>query len=127
MARLRDHRGRARLSTYVASIQITARAAAIVSRIRGVRTGPLSFTIDGGCCEGTAPHLFESAVITSGAERVGEAASVPVYLQPAMVPLYADADLTIDVVDEPMSDSMSLETEYGVRFVLRQRVAGRRP
>ena len=113
--------------TYVASIQITAGAAEIVSRIRGSRTGPLTFTIDGGCCEGTAPHLFESAVITGGAQLVGEAAGVPVYLQPAMVPLYGDADITIDVVDQPLSDAMSLETEYGLRFVLRQERADGRP
>jgi hypothetical protein len=37
-----------------------------------------------------------------------------------MTKLYADADVTIDVVDEPLSDAMSLETEYGVRFVLRE-------
>ena len=81
--------------------------------------GRLTFTIDGGCCEGTAPHLFEDAVL-AGVDPVGEAAGVPVYLQAAMTTLYADADVTIDVVDEPMSDAMSLETEYGVRFVLRE-------
>ncbi len=112
----------------VTTIRITPRAAEIVSRVRRARSGPLSFTIDGGCCEGTAPHLFESAVITGGAERVGEAAGVPVYLQPAMVSLYAGAEITIDVIEEPLSDAMSLETEYGVRFVLREpRTAGGPP
>ncbi len=102
------------------TVHITPRAAEVVSRVRCERSGPLTFTIEGGCCEGTAPHLFEHAVLTSGAEQVGEVEGVPVYLQPAMVPLYADAEITIDVVEEPVSDALSLETEYGLRFVLRE-------
>ncbi len=102
------------------TVHITPRAAEVVSRVRRERSGPLTFTIEGGCCEGTAPHLFAHAVLTSGAEQVGEVEGVPVYLQPAMVPLYADAEITIDVVEEPVSDALSLETEYGLRFVLRE-------
>ncbi|MCC6850564.1 MAG: DUF779 domain-containing protein [Deltaproteobacteria bacterium] len=101
------------------TIRITPRAAEVVARVRAARTGALSFTIDGGCCEGTAPHLFEDAVL-AGVEPVGEVAGVSVYLQAAMVRPFADADVTIDVVDEPMSDAMSLETAYGLRFVLRE-------
>jgi hypothetical protein len=41
-----------------------------------------------------------------------------------MVPLYAHAEITIDVVDEPTSDALSLETEYGLRFVLREGLGG---
>ena len=106
------------------TVRITPRAAAIVSRVRSERTGPLTFTIDGGCCEGTAPHLFEHAVVTSAAEKVGEVEGIPVYLQPAMIPLYADAEVTIDVLEEPSSDALSLETEYGLRFVLREGAGG---
>jgi uncharacterized protein len=101
------------------TVDITPQAAAVVSRIRGERAGRLTFTIDGGCCEGTAPHLFEDAVLTSGAQKVGEVEGVAVYLQPAMVPVYADAEILIDVIDEPTSDALSLETAYGLRFVLR--------
>jgi uncharacterized protein (DUF779 family) len=103
----------------MAIIRITPRAAEFVARVRAERRGVLTFTIDGGCCEGTAPHLFEDAVLV-GVESVGEVLGVPVYLQAAMQGPYADADVTIDVVDEPMSDAMSLETAYGVRFVLRE-------
>ena len=103
----------------MAIVHITARAVEVVERVRAERTGRLSFTIDGGCCEGTAPHLLEDALL-AGARYIGEAAGVPVYLQPAMVSAYADAEVTIDVVDEPLSDAMSLETEHGLRFVLRE-------
>ena len=102
------------------TVRITPRAAEIVARVRAERRGALSFTIDGGCCEGTAPHLFEDAVLSAGTPRVAEVAGIPVYLQPAMIEPYAEADVTIDVVDEPLSDAMSLETEYGLRFVLRE-------
>ncbi len=101
------------------TVDITPEAAAVVSRIRAERAGRLTFTIDGGCCEGTAPHLFENAFLTSGAEKVGEVEGVDVYLQPAMVPVYAGAHIVIDVIEEPTSDAMSLETAYGLRFVLR--------
>jgi uncharacterized protein (DUF779 family) len=101
-------------------VHITPRAAGVVCRVRSERTGPLTFTIDGGCCEGTAPHLFEHAVLTSAAQKVGEVEGVPVYLQPAMAALYTDAEVTIDVIEEPTSDALSLETEYGLRFVLRE-------
>jgi len=101
-------------------VAITPKAAEVVARIRSERHGPLSFTIDGGCCEGTAPHLLADAVLTPAAKQIGEVAGVPVYLQPAMVETYAVARLTIDVVEEPLSDSMSLETAHGLRFVLRE-------
>ena len=102
------------------TIHITARAAEVVERVRRARSGTLTFTIDGGCCEGTAPHLYADAVITSTATPAGEVAGVAVYLQAAMAPIYADANVTIDVVDDPLADALSLETEFGVRFVLRQ-------
>lgn len=105
------------------TVRITPKAAETVARVRAVRRGPLTFTIDGGCCEGTAPHLIEHAVITSASSLAGEVEGIPVYLQPAMVGPMADADVTIDVIDEPLSESMSAETEFGLRFVLRQGAA----
>jgi uncharacterized protein (DUF779 family) len=90
------------------TVRITAAAADIVARVRAERSGPLTFMIDGGCCEGAAPHLYEHAVITSAVRAVGDAAGVPVFLQPAMIEPYAAADVTIDVADEPMSEAMSL-------------------
>lgn len=104
----------------MAVVHITARAAEVVGQVRSQRCGRLTFTIDGGCCEGTAPHLLEGALLTSGAEKIGEVEGVGVYLQPAMVPLYTAAEITIDVIDDATSDSMSLETEFGLRFVLRE-------
>ena len=83
----------------MARVRITERAAEVVERVRQQRRGQLTFTVDGGCCEGTAPHLFEDAVVAPTAHAIGEVANVPVYLQPAMVGIDADADLVIDVID----------------------------
>jgi len=102
------------------TVHITPRAAKVVARIRAERAGTLTFTIDGGCCEGTAPHLFDDAVIPGSAEKIGEVEGTAVYLQAAMIDAYRATAVTIDVVDEPLSDSLSLETEYGLRFVLRE-------
>lgn len=104
------------------TIRLSPEAAATVARVREVRRGPLTFTIDGGCCEGTAPHLVENAIVTSAAALAGEVDGVPVYLQPAMVGPLADASLLIDVIDEPLSEAMSAETEFGLRFVIREGV-----
>jgi hypothetical protein len=115
----------------VTTVRITAAACAALGRVRQERggseerSGPLTFTIDGGCCEGAAPHLFDDAVITSAALHAGDADGVPVYLQPAMIEPYADADITIDVIEDAMSESMSLETGLGLRFVLRESKAQR--
>jgi uncharacterized protein (DUF779 family) len=102
------------------TFRITEKAREVLARVREGRGERLTFLIDGGCCEGTAPHLYEDAIVTAAAQRAGEIDGVPVYLQSAMIEPYRDADVILDVVDEPMSEAMSLETEHGVRFVLRE-------
>lgn len=102
------------------TVRISSAASDVIARLRAERSGPLTFLIDGGCCEGAAPHLYEHALVTSAARHVGEADGVPIYLQPAMIEPYENADVTIDVVEEPMSEAMSLETGLGMRFVLRE-------
>lgn len=51
-------------------------------------------------------------------QRLVLVAGVPACLQPAMVRI--DTVRTIDVVDKPLSDSLSLESEHGLRFLLRE-------
>ena len=47
-------------------------------------------------------------------------ADIPVFLPREWQELYADAKLLIDVVDDPASDAMSLETRLGKRLVIRE-------
>jgi uncharacterized protein (DUF779 family) len=97
----------------------TDATARIVERARRDRRGALVFTIGTGCCESTAPFLYEDFWPGPDSEQVGEVDGVPVFAPAYLRALYPGNDgVTIDVVDDVM-ESMSIETEYGVRFILR--------
>jgi uncharacterized protein len=101
-------------------IEGTEAAARIVERAKGERRGALVFTIGTGCCESTAPFLYEDFWPGPDQEVVGAVADVPVYAPEYLRRLYADQDgAVIDVVEDLNAESMSIETEYGCRFVLR--------
>ena len=97
----------------------TAAAARIVEQAKRDRRGALVFTIGTGCCESTAPFLYEDFWPGPDSEQVGEVAGVPVFAPEYLRALYPGADgVTVDVTDG-MAESMSIETEYGCRFILR--------
>jgi uncharacterized protein (DUF779 family) len=98
----------------------TAAAARIVEQAKRDRRGALVFTIGTGCCESTAPFLYEDFWPGPDSEPVGEVAGVPVYAPEYLRALYAGDDgVTVDVEEGSMAESMSIETEYGCRFILR--------
>ncbi len=98
----------------------TAAAARIVERAMRDRRGALVFTIGTGCCESTAPFLYEDFWPGPDSERVGEIAGVPVFAPEYLRALYpGDEGVTVDVEEGSMAESMSIETEYGCRFILR--------
>lgn len=98
----------------------TPAAARVVERARRDRHGDLVFTIGTGCCESTAPFLYEDFWPGPDAEPVGDVAGVAVYAPEYLRVLYpGDDGVVIDVEHELMAESMSIETEYGCRFVLR--------
>jgi uncharacterized protein (DUF779 family) len=97
----------------------TDAAARIVEKAKRDRRGALVFTIGTGCCESTAPFLYEDFWPGPDSEQVGEVDGVPVYAPEYLRALYPAGDgVVIDVVDD-LAESMSIETEYGCRFVLR--------
>jgi uncharacterized protein (DUF779 family) len=97
----------------------TDAAARVVDRAKTDRRGALVFTIGTGCCESTAPFLYEDFWPGPDSEQVGEVAGVPVYAPQYLRALYPGNDgVVIDVVDD-LAESMSIETEYGCRFILR--------
>ena len=97
----------------------TEAAAKVVERAKTDRKGALVFTIGTGCCESTAPFLYEDFWPGPDSEAVGEVAGVPVFAPAYLRALYPGTEgVTVDV-DESMAESMSIETEYGCRFVLR--------
>jgi uncharacterized protein (DUF779 family) len=98
----------------------TDAAERVVERARLDRRGALVFTIGTGCCESTAPFLYEDFWPGPDAEQVGDVAGVAVYAPAYLRALYPGEDgVVIDVDDGLMAESMSIETEYGCRFVLR--------
>lgn len=100
----------------------TPAAAAVVERAARDRRGSLSFTIGTGCCESTAPFLYEDFWLGPDQEQVGEIAGVAVFAPEYLRRLYRDGDgVVVDVVEGVLLESFSIETEYGVRFILRNR------
>ncbi len=97
----------------------TAAAARIVERAKRDRRGALVFTIGTGCCESTAPFLYEDYLPGPDSEPVGEVAGVTVFAPAFLRNLYVGDDGVVVDVDETMAESMSIETEYGFRFILR--------
>jgi uncharacterized protein (DUF779 family) len=106
-------------------VSATPAAARVVERARHDRTGALVFTIGTGCCESTAPFLYEDFWPGPDAEPVGEVAGVSVFAPAYLRALYPGDDGVVIDVDVLPAESMSIETEYGCRFVLRgdERVA----
>ena len=97
----------------------TDAAARIVERSRRDRSGELVFTIGTGCCESTAPFLYEDFWPGPDSEQVGEIAGVPVFAPEYLRALYPAGDGVVIDVDDTIAESMSIETEYGCRFILR--------
>ena len=100
------------------SFTVTPPAAEILRRVRAERGGTLSISIDSGCCEGTAPHLYENYMLPQGVLEIAKAEGIPVYLAGHLGEQWRDAVVTLDLVEDS-SDALSLETEHGVRLVLR--------
>lgn len=73
-----------------------------------------------GCCDSTAPFLYDRYYPGPDVVEVGRVAGVPVLAHRWLADLYSEGDgLEIDVDDGVVSDSFSLESEYGCRFTLR--------
>lgn len=100
----------------------TPAAAHIVERARRDRRGTLVFTIGTGCCESTAPFLYEDFWPGPDQAEVGEVGGVPVFAPEYLRRLYpGDDGVVIDVEEGLLAESLSIETEYSCRFVLRNR------
>ena len=94
-------------------------AARIVERARRDRRGALVFTIGTGCCESTAPFLYEDFWPGPDQSEVGTVEGVHIYAPDYLSGLYpVDESVVLDVVDE-LAESLSIETEFGCRLVLR--------
>jgi uncharacterized protein (DUF779 family) len=105
------------------NVSASARASAVVQRITDSEREDLVMVLGTGCCDSTAPFLFDRYCPVADAEEVGTIAGVQVLAPAWLAGLYGDGELEIDVDEGVPNDSFSLESEYDCRFTLR--VAGR--
>lgn len=106
----------------VARVLITAEAAAMVAKLRGIH-GPLMFHQSGGCCDGSAPMCYPAGEFKVGGQDVllGEIAGCLFYIGAAQFEYWRHTQLIIDVVPG-RGAGFSLEAPEGVRFLTRSRV-----
>jgi uncharacterized protein (DUF779 family) len=100
-------------------ITASARAAEVVAEMAARRSGTLTVTIGTGCCESTAPFLYEDFLPGADMAPVGEVGEVVIWAPEYLRRLYpGQQGARLEVVDE-LAESLSVETELGVRLVLR--------
>jgi uncharacterized protein (DUF779 family) len=97
----------------------TPAAEAIVRRVAGERRGNLVMILGDGCCDSTAPFLFDGYVPEPDSVEVGEVGGVPVLAHRWLAELYASDELVVDVDEDIPNDSLSLESEHDRRLALR--------
>lgn len=101
-------------------IEATPEAAAVVERAKRDRGDSLVVTIGTGCCESTAPFLYDDFWPGPDHEQVGEVAGVAIVAPEYLRRLYpGDQGLVLDLGTDDLAESMSIETEYSCRLTLR--------
>ena len=101
-------------------VEVTERAADAVRTVAASGRTDLVIVLGTGCCDSTAPFLYDHYYPGADAVEVGRVGEVPVYAPAFLAGLYAGSDgLVVDVEDSRNADSFSLETEHGLRFTLR--------
>lgn len=100
-------------------VTATPRAEQIIERAKTARRGTLTITIGTGCCESTAPFLYEDFWPGPDQEVVGEVAGVEVFAPEYLRSMYdGDDGVVIDLFEGP-AESMSVETEWDCRLYLK--------
>jgi uncharacterized protein len=101
-------------------VEPTQAAEATVRKVAESGKQDLVMMLGTGCCDSTAPFLYDRYVSGPDAVEVGEIAGVPVLAHGWLAKLYATGEgLVLDVDEGVQSDSFSLESEYDCRFTLR--------
>lgn len=102
-------------------ITATEAARAVIERVRAERGDDLTFVFDGGCCEATAPYLYDRYVVDPGRVCFGEIAGIKCYMPEWLADLFTTpTQLVVDVQANVVSDSFSAEVDFECRFVLKQ-------
>ncbi len=103
-------------------IAITPEAAKIVQQLKA-KHGELIFHQSGGCCDGSAPMLFEKddMYLDESDILLGKVEQVPFYMNKDQFDYWKHTHLTIDIT-EGRGASFSLEIPLGLRFIIHSRL-----
>lgn len=100
-------------------VTATAQAEAMVRKVAETGRQQLVMVLGTGCCDSTAPFLYDRYYPGSDVEEVGRIAGVPVFAHRWLADLYKAGGLEVDVDEGVLNDSFSLESEFDCRFTLR--------
>ncbi len=106
-------------------VEITERAEAIVKQLKE-KHGKLIFHQSGGCCDGSAPMIFEKEdmYLDESDIHLGDVVNVPFYMNQDQFEYWKHTHLTIDIT-EGRGASFSLEIPLGIRFIIHSRILTR--
>lgn len=103
-------------------LDITEQAKTIVRQLKE-KHGNLIFHQSGGCCDGSAPMIFEKddMYLDESDIHLGDIEGVPFYMNQDQFQYWKHTHLTIDIT-EGRGASFSLEIPLGIRFIIHSRI-----
>ena len=103
-------------------VAITEKAIAILNILKA-KHGKLIFHQSGGCCDGSAPMVFEEGdmYLDESDILLGQLEGVNYYMNQDQFEYWKHTHLTVDVT-EGRGASFSLEIPLGVRFIIQSRI-----
>ncbi|GAL65031.1 DUF779 domain-containing protein [Algibacter lectus] len=103
-------------------VEITKEAAVVVEALKA-KHGELIFHQSGGCCDGSAPMIFEKddMYLDESDILLGSVAGVNFYMNQDQFEYWKHTHLTVDVT-EGRGASFSLEIPLGLRFLIHSRL-----
>ncbi len=103
-------------------VAITEKAIEILDQLKE-KHGALIFHQSGGCCDGSAPMVFEEGdmYLDDSDILLGQLEGVNYYMNQDQFEYWKHTHLTVDVT-EGRGSSFSLEIPLGVRFIIHSRL-----
>lgn len=103
-------------------VAITKKAIAVLNQLKE-KHGALIFHQSGGCCDGSAPMIFEEGdmYLDDSDVLLGELEGVKYYMNQDQFDYWKHTHLTVDIT-EGRGSSFSLEIPLGVRFIIHSRL-----
>ena len=100
-------------------ISSTPQAEHVVGRVARQGRTDLVLVLGTGCCDSTAPFLYDRYYPGSDVIEVGRVSDVPVFAHAWLADLYREGELVLDVDEGVPNDSFSLESDLDCRLTLR--------